>query len=104
MGEDGGRYLTVAGEMMWSDISKILKKEFPERKWPFRQLSYYFALIVCAFHPRVSVSWAKRHLKNKLYWDATPAEKDLKMEWKSCLLYTSPSPRDLSTSRMPSSA
>ena len=40
MGEDGGRYLTVAGEMMWSDISKILKKEFPERKWPFRQLSY----------------------------------------------------------------
>ena len=25
-------------------------------------------------------------------------------EWKSCLLYTSPSPRDLSTSRMPSSA
>ena len=83
MGEDGGRYLTVAGEMMWSDISKILKKEFPERKWPFRQLSYYFALIVCAFHPRVSVSWAKRHLKNKLYWDAAPAEKDLKMEWRS---------------------
>ena len=83
MGEDGGRYLTVAGEMMWSDISKILKKEFPERKWPFRQLSYYFALIVCAFHPRVSVSWAKRHLKNKLYWDASPAEKDLKMEWKA---------------------
>ena len=83
MGEDGGRYLTVAGEMMWSDISKILKKEFPERKWPFRQLSYYFALIVCAFHPKVSVSWARRHLKNKLYWDATPAEKDLKMNWKS---------------------
>ncbi len=83
MGDDGGRYLTVAGEMMWSDISKALKKEFPERKWPFRQLSYYFALIVCAFHPRVSVSWAKSHLKNKLYWDATPAEKDLKMEWKS---------------------
>ena len=25
-------------------------------------------------------------------------------KWKICLLYTSPSPRDLSTSRMPSSA
>ena len=25
-------------------------------------------------------------------------------DWKYCLLYTSPSPRDLSTSRMPSSA
>ena len=28
----------------------------------------------------------------------------IKEGWKSCLLYTSPSPRDLSTSRMPSSA
>ena len=27
-----------------------------------------------------------------------------RLQWKSCLLYTSPSPRDLSTSRMPSSA
>ena len=26
------------------------------------------------------------------------------VHWKTCLLYTSPSPRDLSTSRMPSSA
>ena len=29
---------------------------------------------------------------------------DLKTKVKNCLLYTSPSPRDLSTSRMPSSA
>ena len=28
----------------------------------------------------------------------------MKKLWKICLLYTSPSPRDLSTSRMPSSA
>ena len=32
------------------------------------------------------------------------ALKNLKEKYKSCLLYTSPSPRDLSTSRMPSSA
>ena len=30
--------------------------------------------------------------------------KDFIVRYKSCLLYTSPSPRDLSTSRMPSSA
>ena len=29
---------------------------------------------------------------------------NVKKQFKSCLLYTSPSPRDLSTSRMPSSA
>ena len=31
-------------------------------------------------------------------------EFDVSVPGKSCLLYTSPSPRDLSTSRMPSSA
>ena len=82
MGINGGRYLTVGGEMMWNEISKVLKNEYPKRKWPFRQVPYYLALIVCAFHPRVSVSWAKRHLKNKLYWNVEPAEKDLQMKWK----------------------
>ena len=39
-------------------------------------------------------------------WDIEVPEFKVKgKEWlKSCLLYTSPSPRDLSTSRMPSSA
>ena len=31
-------------------------------------------------------------------------EKNIPLEVNRCLLYTSPSPRDLSTSRMPSSA
>ena len=36
---------------------------------------------------------------------ATPSElADSPLWWNGCLLYTSPSPRDLSTSRMPSSA
>ena len=36
---------------------------------------------------------------------ATPEQvKEALAELKGCLLYTSPSPRDLSTSRMPSSA
>ena len=35
---------------------------------------------------------------------AVVAAKEPLMEVRTCLLYTSPSPRDLSTSRMPSSA
>ena len=39
-------------------------------------------------------------------WDEVRLENDnaLRELTKNCLLYTSPSPRDLSTSRMPSSA
>ena len=33
-----------------------------------------------------------------------PIVSDVTFSWQICLLYTSPSPRDLSTSRMPSSA
>ena len=63
------------------------------------------------YHCRVYRSFVQRRYfilaetKNSRYtltWDKTanfPQSKDY-----SCLLYTSPSPRDLSTSRMPSSA
>ena len=44
------------------------------------------------------ISYAKKLGKPIKYWQA------LKGECDGCLLYTSPSPRDLSTSRMPSSA
>ena len=36
--------------------------------------------------------------------EAAELSKLLEEKWGVCLLYTSPSPRDLSTSRMPSSA
>ena len=55
--------------------------------------------------PAITKSYAKKmetispfELKNKLI---EMADESIK---KICLLYTSPSPRDLSTSRMPSSA
>ena len=40
----------------------------------------------------------------QLEQDELPLEKAIEAYQKGCLLYTSPSPRDLSTSRMPSSA
>ena len=42
---------------------------------------------------------------DEVFAEVLPQDKDTKVtELQSCLLYTSPSPRDLSTSRMPSSA
>ena len=38
------------------------------------------------------------------YFDGVPVIRELKRVSKPCLLYTSPSPRDRSVSRMPSSA
>ena len=52
------------------------------------------------------------HIKNQIIRHLSPGEKwwqvedevERKYNTEHCLLYTSPSPRDLSTSRMPSSA
>ena len=62
--------------------------------------------------PRLSVYRSSKHfyaqifdsLGSKVIVSASTAEKDLKIESNNCLLYTSPSPRDRTRSRMPSSA
>ena len=56
--------------------------------------------------PKSKVSSSKRGMRrshDRLKNNAYVEDKDTG-ELHSCLLYTSPSPRDLSTSRMPSSA
>ena len=69
----------------------------------------FVALVVAAIH--YPMSWVVKHSVDKrnmltVFGLIHPAVDSIKMFWKEdfCLLYTSPSPRDLSTSRMPSSA
>ena len=56
-----------------------------------------------AFNNIKTERYAKVIAKLKDIGNAQAAHKDI-LGYYSCLLYTSPSPRDLSTSRMPSSA
>ena len=51
---------------------------------------------------QLEYTWLRSLMKrHKEFWQVTEDSLDKSM---NCLLYTSPSPRDLSTSRMPSSA
>ena len=82
-GEDAGRYLTVSGDMQFKDISLALRQAHPELKTPTFTLPYPAALVVSIFHPRLNLAWARQHLRRRLYWDATPAERDLGMSWRA---------------------
>lgn len=82
-GEDAGRYLTVSGDMQFKDISLAIRQAHPELKTPTFTLPYPVALVVSIFHKSLSLSWARQHLRRRLYWDATPAERDLGMSWRS---------------------
>ena len=83
MGENAGRYLVVSGQMWWKDVARAIKSGNPSLKVPTRQIPYLLSLAVSIFHPRVSLSWARMHLGKRLFWDASPAERDLGMEWMS---------------------
>ena len=82
-GEQAGRYLVVSGQMWWREVASTIKAAHPDLRVPMRQIPYLLSLVVSIFHPRVSLSWALTHLGKRLFWDATPAEKDLDMEWLS---------------------
>jgi dihydroflavonol-4-reductase len=92
-GKDGGRYLTVAGEMMMAEMADVLRESYPTRKWPKLVLPYKIAIIISALHPKVSISWARTHLKNKLYWNSEPALRDFKIIWRN--------PKDTITDTIP---
>ena len=82
-GEYAGRYLTVSGDMQFSEISRVLREGYPSLKTPRFTVPYLVALLAGPlFDKRITRSWARQHLRRKLYWDATPAERELGMTWK----------------------
>ncbi len=83
MGEDAGRYLTVSGQMWFKEIARALKSSHPDLRIPTLQIPYSLSLVVSLFHPRITLSWARAHLNKRLFWDASPAERDLGMRWRT---------------------
>jgi len=83
MGNEGGRYLVVSGQMWFKDIAKSVKRAHPNLRIPTRQIPYLLSLVVSIFHPKISLSWARMHLGKRLYWDASAATEELGMEWRT---------------------
>ena len=109
---DDGFHLKVA----IADVSYYVKPDTPiDKEASKRTTSVYFirkvvpmlpenlSNVLCSLQPQKR----RRVLCVEINLDKQGIIKDYKFDRgiiKSCLLYTSPSPRDLSTSRMPSSA
>ena len=69
--------------MWFRDVARAVKADNPGLRIPTKQVPYLLSLLVSIFHPKISLSWARMHLGKRLFWDASPAEKDLGMEWRS---------------------
>ena len=80
----------------------ILRKVTPAR-WPVYRLGGGEKMFTNQRFDNWSLKQTTLEGLERLGWEnATPVQRDTIPT--ACLLYTSPSPRDLSTSRMPSSA
>tara|TARA_A100001037_G_C15072565_1_gene600152 strand:+ start:196 stop:1221 length:1026 start_codon:yes stop_codon:yes gene_type:complete len=82
-GENLGRYLCIGGDMWMVEVSDILRDSYPGRKWPKGVLPYWICLIAALFHPKISVKWARTHLRTHCTFDATPAKRELKMVFRN---------------------
>ena len=80
----------------WNEELDALKTQFEKEKEQWREEEKGMA----NEHEAKMVEVAKANENEKLRLASERASQDA----ETCLLYTSPSPRDLSTSRMPSSA
>ena len=65
---------------------------------------YYEVLGVTRDADDATIKKAFRRLARELHPDVNRHDPDAEEKFKDCLLYTSPSPRDRTRSRMPSSA
>lgn len=81
-GENKGRYLVIGGNLWMKDIADILREAYPHRKWPKGVLPYWVCLIIAVFHPKLTLKWARNHLRKTSTFDATPAENELGMTFR----------------------
>ena len=81
-------------------ISNKVDREWAEWLHPWVLIAWIFLTLGIG----LGSFWAYYELGWGGYWFWDPVENASLMPWLACLLYTSPSPRDATLSRMPSSA
>ena len=106
---------------MSAECRKALEFLYAYMPWPDvadYPLDFHLAQTECALQARKEMPWGSQVPEREWLHFVLPTRvnnenldefrttcyEELKQRVKGCLLYTSPSPRDLSTSRMPSSA
>lgn len=80
-GEDGGRYIVFNGSMWMRDMSAILRRAMPERKWPRLTLPKALTYVLSIFHPQLTPSWVRRSVGTSCEYDSSPAATELGMSW-----------------------
>jgi dihydroflavonol-4-reductase len=81
-GRDGGRYIVHAGGLWHREMAKILKDEFPQRKWARRQLPKWATYVVAIFHSKITIGWVRKNIGLWCDFDTGDTVEDLDIAWR----------------------
>jgi len=81
-GIDGGRYIVHTGGLWHREMAKILKDEFPQRKWARRQLPKWATYVVAIFHSKLTIGWVRKNIGLWCDFDASDTVEELDIIWR----------------------
>ena len=76
-GKDGGRYILHKEGMWMRDIGRSLRQWVPEKKWATFRLPSPLAIVMAAFHPKLTVHQVRSSLGRHVGYDIEAMEEEL---------------------------
>ena len=82
-GENGGRYIVHKTGLWMNELGAKLRDVLPERKWPVTRLPTVFAILMAAFHPKLTVQQIRSSTGRHVNYDIQNTEEMLKMKLRN---------------------
>ena len=82
-GVDGGRYILHKAGLWMNELGTKLREVLPERKWPVTRLPTVFAILMAAFHPKLTVQQVRSYTGRHVNYDIQNTENMLEMKFLS---------------------
>ena len=83
LGQDGARYILHNRGMWMNEIGKTLRKVKPGRRWPIMRLPALLAVLMAAFHPKLTVKQVRSTLGRYVNYDVGEVEQSLNINFRS---------------------
>ena len=83
MGQDKARYILHSQGMWMNEIGKVLRKVKPGRRWPVTRLPAALAMVMAAFHPKLTVKQVRSTIGRHVDYDVGGVEESLNFNFRS---------------------
>lgn len=82
-GDDGGRYILHKTGLWMSEIGTKLRQEIPGKKWATLHLPTPLAVLMAAFHPKLTIQQVRSTVGRHVDYDTGDAEEKLGLAMRS---------------------